>query len=143
MSYECSYSTMFTIFNYQRTIFDTLPTRYPISVILRQSVTSFDITPDTSTALAVGRRLSTRFPRYIRLLGTLFDIFRLHSVVSVILGSKPQVRLWLIMSNMGFLKSILSFPGAFCQIASVFVEFLDICRIAPMYGILHYYSLLS
>ena len=33
---------------------------------------------------------------------------------------------------MGFLKNILSFHGAFCKIAPMFVEFLDICRIVPV-----------
>lgn len=113
MSCDCSYSTVFTIFSYQRTIFDTLPTRYQISVILRQCATSFDIASDTLTALAVGRQPST-FTLMVRLQMRRFDGFRLHSAISGILRPKPQVRL-------GSSCRIWSFQRAFCRSLVLFV----------------------
>ena len=127
----------FTIFSYQRTIFDRLPMRSPISVIRRQSVTSFDITSVTSTALAVGRqpstfyangatpneeirRLSTAFCRFWdswilttgRTLAYLveYGVFKEHSVVP-----------WCFLSN----------PVVVCQITPVFVELRRIWGNSP------------
>ena len=104
----CSCSTRFTIFNYQRTISDRLPTRYSISVILLQILLSFDSRQNTLTALAIGRQRSTNSPALREPSRCFVDKFRLHSAISGILEPKPQVRLSVSCR-------IWSFHRTFCQ----------------------------
>ena len=89
----CSCSTRLSIFNYQRTIFDRLPTRYLISVILRHNLLSFDRRSDTLITLAIARQRPTKSPALREPSRCFVNKFRVHFTISGILRPKPWVRL--------------------------------------------------
>ena len=105
----CSCSTRFTIFNYQRTIFDRLPMRYSISVILRHNLLSFNRRSDTLTALAVGRQRLTKSPALRAPSRCFVDKFRVHFTISGIFQPKPWVRLSVSCRIWSFHRKICRF----------------------------------